>query len=205
MFGLVKSGQEQLRSMRKEPRVDYYEILQLDPGADQEIIERVYRLLAKRYHPDNGHAGDASKFRVLVEAYGILSDPEKRAAYDNNNHNAAEAYQNATISNASELGSAEEERKTHQAILLILYLMRRRDSMNPGVGIVNLEKLLSLPEKEMEFYVWYLKEKGWVQRLETGRFAITASGVDEVIDNNLLMRRDHLLPYFDESSLRNRT
>ena len=55
---------------------DYYEILQLSPKADQETIERVYRLLAKRYHPDNKHTGDDHKFNLLTEAYRALSDPE---------------------------------------------------------------------------------------------------------------------------------
>lgn len=188
--------------MGNEPPVNYYEILQVDPGADQEIIERVYRLLVKRYHPDNGHAGDGSKFRILVEAYGILSDPQKRAAYDSDNRKAPNAHLKGVVSGGPQFGSAKEERKICQAILLILYLVRRRDSMNPGVGIVILERLLGLPEKEMAFHIWYLKEKGWVQRLETGGFAITASGVDEVIGSDLLLRKDHLLAYFNESSLR---
>ncbi|HSB07440.1 MAG TPA: J domain-containing protein [Thermodesulfobacteriota bacterium] len=184
---------------KETPATDYYEVLQVNPRADREIIERAYRLLAKRYHPDNEQTGDASKFEILVEAYRVLSDPEKRAAYDDN-HKAATAYQSDIFSSAPESGSAEWERKIYQAILLILYFVRRRDSIKPGVGIVELEGVVGLPEKEMEFHIWYLKEKGWIQRLDTGEFAITASGVDEVIENNLLLRKDRLLPYFDESS-----
>ena len=41
---------------------DYYEDLQVSSNADVETIERVYRLLAKRYHPDNNGTGDAEKF-----------------------------------------------------------------------------------------------------------------------------------------------
>jgi curved DNA-binding protein len=40
------------------PFMDYYEILQVSPNADQTTIERVYRLLAKKYHPDNAEEGD---------------------------------------------------------------------------------------------------------------------------------------------------
>jgi curved DNA-binding protein len=187
--------------MGRETPADYYEILQVDPRADQEIIERAYRLLAKRYHPDNLDTGDAKKFEILIEAYRILSDPKKRAAYDDN-HQAANPYQSDIFSNAPRSGSAEGERRLYQAILLILYFARRRDSIKPGIGIVELERLVGLPEKETEFHIWYLKEKGWIQRLETGEFAITAEGVDEVIENDLLLRKDHLLPYFDESSLK---
>lgn len=68
--------------MNQESFVDYYEILQVSPKADSETIERVFRLLAKRYHTDNQRTGDADKFTMLSEAYQVLSQPEKRAAYD---------------------------------------------------------------------------------------------------------------------------
>src|SRR5215470_11535729 len=61
---------------------DYYEVLQLSPKADQDTIDRVYRLLVKRYHPDNQETGDPHKFAEVVEAYRVLADAEARAAYD---------------------------------------------------------------------------------------------------------------------------
>jgi DnaJ-class molecular chaperone len=53
---------------------DYYEDLQISPNADMEMIERVFRILAKRYHPDNNESGDTEKFNVLYNAYEVLSD-----------------------------------------------------------------------------------------------------------------------------------
>ena len=50
--------------MGKEVYVDYYEVLQVSTKADQKMIERAFRLLAKRYHPDNRHTGDAGKFDI---------------------------------------------------------------------------------------------------------------------------------------------
>ena len=47
--------------------VDYYEDLQISPNADLETIERVYRLLAKRYHPDNQATGSIEKFGRLFQ------------------------------------------------------------------------------------------------------------------------------------------
>ncbi len=61
---------------------DYYETLQLNPNADEETINRVFRILVKRYHPDNRDSGNTKKFNEVMDAYRILSDPEKRAAYD---------------------------------------------------------------------------------------------------------------------------
>src|SRR6476660_4985079 len=62
--------------------LDYYEVMQISPNAELDTIQRVYRILAQRFHPDNQSTGDAERFRVLTEAYGVLSDPEKRAHYD---------------------------------------------------------------------------------------------------------------------------
>ena len=60
---------------------DFYELLQLSPNADDETIHRVFRHLAKRFHPD-APGGDAERFNRLVEAHQTLTDPARRAAYD---------------------------------------------------------------------------------------------------------------------------
>ncbi len=63
---------------------NYYNILGIDRGADQEVIKRAYRKIALECHPDR-HPGDpeaAAQFRAVAEAYATLSDPEKRATYD---------------------------------------------------------------------------------------------------------------------------
>src|SRR5262249_61535099 len=66
----------------KSEQTDYYETLQISPNADADTVQRVFRLLAQRFHPDNKETGNEAKFRTLQEAYSILSVPEKRAQYD---------------------------------------------------------------------------------------------------------------------------
>ena len=68
--------------MNNESLPDYYEDLQISPIADLETIERVFRLLAKRYHPDNKDTGNADVFNRISSAYEVLADAEKRASYD---------------------------------------------------------------------------------------------------------------------------
>ncbi|MFP4021096.1 MAG: molecular chaperone DnaJ [Halanaerobium sp.] len=66
---------------------DYYELLGVDRDADQKEIKRAYRKLAKKYHPDTNQDKDTSeKFKEISEAYEILSDPDKRARYDQYGH-----------------------------------------------------------------------------------------------------------------------
>jgi DnaJ-class molecular chaperone len=60
----------------------YYEILGLFPGASESEIKAAYRKLALQFHPDSGRPGDVERFREIQEAYEILSDSEKRRAYD---------------------------------------------------------------------------------------------------------------------------
>jgi len=45
----------------------------------------------------------------------------------------------------------------------------------------------------LEFHIWYLKEKGWIQIVDTGGYAITASGVEVVEEDGLLLEKDRLL------------
>lgn len=62
---------------------DYYQILGVDKNASQADVKRAYRKLARKYHPDLNTESDAEeRFKEMGEAYEVLKDPEKRAAYD---------------------------------------------------------------------------------------------------------------------------
>ncbi|GMC04724.1 hypothetical protein K4E_22940 [Enterococcus thailandicus] len=66
---------------------DYYEVLGISKGASEDEIKKAYRKLSKKYHPDINKEADAEeKFKEVSEAYEILSDPQKRAAYDQYGH-----------------------------------------------------------------------------------------------------------------------
>jgi curved DNA-binding protein CbpA len=176
---------------------DYYEDLQISPNADQETIERVYRLLAKRYHPDNAATGDAGKFDIITKAQKVLSDPEARAAYDagyeESKARQVKALSRGGLSNGTSTNGAGSDRHIRHGILSILYIEKRKDASNAGVGLWRLEQLLGWPEKTLEFHTWYLKEKGWIQRTDTGGYAITVDGVDVVEENELILGKDRLL------------
>ncbi len=76
-----------------ETKRDYYEVLGVDKNADEATLKKAYRVLAKKYHPD-ANPGDKeaeAKFKEASEAYAVLSDPDKRAKYDQFGHAAFEA------------------------------------------------------------------------------------------------------------------
>ena len=72
--------------MRTNKR-DYYDVLGVERNASDEEIKRSFRKLALQYHPDRNQDSDATeKFKEINEAYQILSDPQKRSAYDQFGH-----------------------------------------------------------------------------------------------------------------------
>src|SRR5579885_1491918 len=63
---------------------DFYAVLEVERGASDDDIKKAYRKLAMKYHPDrnNGSKEAEERFKEIKEAYDVLRDPQKRAAYD---------------------------------------------------------------------------------------------------------------------------
>jgi hypothetical protein len=173
--------------MPESNAIDHYEVLQLSPRADQDTIQRVFRHLAKRLHPDNTESGDAARFDEVMRAFEVLSDPVARAKYDASYDQDREIRWRIFNQDTSE-SEVAADRRVRTAILKLLYTARRNDADRPGIGMLELERLLGCPEQHMKFHLWYLKENGWLERLENGTIAITASGVDRVLDLGLFTR-----------------
>lgn len=164
---------------RGQPFIDYYELMQISPKAQPETIQRVYRILASRCHPDNPHTGDVERFLRLKQAYEVLNSPEKRAAYD-------EAYSlqqslPVEVFNMQDFATGiDGESNRRMGLLCLLYHRRRVNPDEPGLSLLHLENMMVSPREHLLFTVWYLKDKGFVRQTEDSGYAITSAGVDHV-------------------------
>ena len=168
--------------MQPDDFVDYYEVLQISPNAHPETIHRVYRLLAQHYHPDNKETGDVEAFTLVLDGYRVLTDLERRAAYDVE-HKLVSGLKWKIFDQTSAVQGIEGEKRKRMGILSLLCTKRISDPDRPSLTLFELEDLLGCPREHLELSLWYLKESGRVARGDNGRYMLTAKGF-EVLEEN---------------------
>ena len=164
--------------MASESPVDYYEALQISASAEPETVHRVYRLLAQRFHPDNKESGNETRFRLITEAYHVLSDPEQRARYDLVHEQQQQMRWRLVARGAETENDFESEQRVRMAVLEMLYTKRRIEPHDPGIFLTDLEKMSGRPREHLEFTMWYLSQKKLVHRADNGVTMISADGVE---------------------------
>ena len=161
-----------------ESHTDFYEVLQISVNADPETIHRIYRVLAQRFHPDNASTGDAERFRTITEAYQVLSDPARRAQYDVQYGENRRERSRLIAEMVRVQTDVEFEQLARMTILEALYARRRLEPRQPGVFDADLEELVGRPRDQLEFTLWFLGQKGLLDRSDGSRLVITAAGVE---------------------------
>ena len=157
--------------------VDYYKIMGVRPDIGTEELNRRFHRLAKRFHPDNPQTGNRERFDLLVEAHNLLKDyPADRNGND----------------------TVGQDVDIQTRLLSVFYNRRRHNIRDPGVPEMELERIFGCKIENLEFHLWYLKAKRWVERLENGMLSITVEGIDHVNSEHqrkattmLLMDRSH--------------
>jgi curved DNA-binding protein len=185
------SYHQRTRCMADNGFTDYYELLQINPNAELETINRVYKMLATRHHPDNVETGDLDKFLTLKQAYETLSNPSLRAEYDaryeQRNTGPIEIFELKEFS----IG-VEGEANRRMGILCLLYTRRRSNPDDPGLSLLEFESMMSVPREHLLFTMWYLKEHNCVRQDDASDYVITGEGVDYVethLPSNKLLYR----------------
>jgi curved DNA-binding protein CbpA len=177
--------------MASNEEVDYYEVLQVSDSAEPETINRVYRIFAQRYHPDNRETGNEAHFREITEAYQVLSNPEKRARYDATNQQRKKDRWRVVAAGAESENNFELEQVVRLTVLEALYTKRRVDPQNPGIFLLELEKMIGRPREHLEFTIWFLSQKKLINK-DDARMYLTADGaeyLEESYRTNLQRKR----------------
>ncbi|HVY92660.1 MAG TPA: DnaJ domain-containing protein [Bryobacteraceae bacterium] len=181
---------------------DYYEIFRLTPRADRDNLERVYRTLADRFHPDNRGTGDAKAFQRVKKAFETLTNDTERAKY-----NAARqqviASRRFCLRGQEFFDGVRGSQNRRLAVLCILYRQKLATHESPGLATVDLEQLTGCTSEELTAALWYLCEKNWASLGELSDYSITAEGFD-VVEREALDRSEFraiaTLPWYDSSA-----
>lgn len=161
------------------PAHDYYEFLQISPNADADTIHRVYRYQAARLHPDNAETGHEENFRLLKVAYDVLSDPHRRDEYDKARAQTQTPPEPLAAS-VDFMDAMEGELNRRLAVLAVLYYRRRSNPNFPEVALAEIEERMGFPRDYLDFTLWYLQKKAYVNKADNAQYALTADGVDFV-------------------------
>lgn len=168
--------------MPEETFVDFYELMQISPNAEASTIQRVFRMLASRYHPDNPQTGDIDRFMLLNRAYRTLSDAAARLDYDAEYH--AKRLQPLGVFGMKEFElGIDGEANRRMGVLCLLYNRRRSNPERPGLSVLELETMMISPREHLLFTLWYLKDKNLAFMDESSDMVITGLGVDHVEAN----------------------
>jgi curved DNA-binding protein len=182
--------------------VDYYDFLMVSPQADKAMLEWAVRLMLTRYGPKTPETADAAKYETTKLAYRALIDPVKREEYNQlwlkhkGQHSPAAAVKRERRSTSSRPGNRSLEKicieleateedvrlqlRLRQAVLSALYDALITDPRNPERGRAEIAKTIHCRIDDLEFPVWFLRERGFIKTSNAGDYSITSDGVQWV-------------------------
>ena len=172
------NGNEKRETVPDVSMLDHYEILQVSPHADTDTIQRVYRLLAQRYHPDNTDTGNEEMFRGCCRPIASSAIPKSGRRTTLSTAPAGRCGGGSSMrptpfrQPTRNSGPAAESCRSSTRIDC-------SNPLEPASPLRELESLLACPREHLDFSLWYLKAKGLIQSEDNARFSITAEGVDE--------------------------
>jgi len=169
--------------MPVQSAINYYDLMQINPRAEIESIERVYRILSARYHPNNKQTGDAERYRLITEAYETLRDPAKRKEYDRQFEVNAAGPLPIFLSKEFAEG-IDSEARIRVGVLCLLYSKRRANPDFAALSLLDMENIMAFPRERLLFALWYLRAKRYVVQDDRSSFIISAEGVD-YLENQL--------------------
>jgi hypothetical protein len=154
----------------------HQEIVQAAAESDPGTLERVYRKLAKQYHPDNQQTGSAEAFLRVREAFAALS-----ALAPGNNAPAEQIADDAAAGVPGEI--IFEQRLRRMKILALLYRRKSGNCRETGLSPLEISVSTKSSPDDTDFALWYLLNKRAVTCGDSARYEITPEGIDLLEQN----------------------
>ncbi|HLH41218.1 MAG TPA: DnaJ domain-containing protein [Bryobacteraceae bacterium] len=155
---------------------DHYSILNVDAKATSEVIQQAYSKLAEKYRPDNPETGDFEKFESVNLAYEVLSDGNLRREFDK--LKGLDQDPGFKFTGSDFFPELSRGVNLRLALLCVLYDRRRLRPFTPSLAMRQLENMLETTSDELNFALWYLKQRGLVAMDDKSSLQITVEGMD---------------------------
>lgn len=165
-------------SLKKPDFKDFYAVLGVERSASGEEIAKAYHKLATQYHPNTPRTGDRAMFAKVNEAYELLSNPESRAEFDKLLAPAVVQREAPRFSGPQFFDRLREESRRRLAVLCILFDHRQRNPARPTMTFRELEPLLTLALDELNFSLWFLRQRALVLIDDKSSIQITVDGME---------------------------
>ena len=161
---------------------DHYDVLGIDPKASLAAIEQAYIELSEKFHSDNLETGDTDKYDAVVLAHEVLADVLLRREFDKIKGVGAEAVA-PKFSGPSFFDSLGRESGLRMALLCVLYDRRRTKPFTPSLSLRHIEGIIEATTEELNFAIWYLKQRILASMDDKSTLQITVEGMDLIETN----------------------
>jgi hypothetical protein len=160
---------------------DHYEVLGVEHRAGTDAIQSAYARLSAKYNPQGGSAPDHEKFEAVTLAFEVLSDPELRGDFDKLKGIGGD--EKPRFSGLAFFDAYLRDVHLRVALLCVLYDRRRTKPFTPSLSMRNLENIFNVTSVELNFALWYLKQRELVTMDDKSSLMITTPGIDYLRDN----------------------
>ena len=155
---------------------DHYIVLDVPHKASLEQVRAAHEGLSRLYHAVQGEQPDAEKFEAVQVAFEVLKDPGLRKDFDK--LKGIGANERPRFSGPEFFEALERPTGLRSAMLCMLYDYRRLHPFTPAISVRNALTMLHASEEEVNFALWYLKQRNLVVNDDKSNLMITADGMD---------------------------
>lgn len=156
---------------------DHYLILGIEPKADSEAIQAAYQKASKKYHKDNPETGDEDKLAMVNLAYEVLCDASLRAEFDKLKGFGQDTG-NPQFTGGPFFETLRMQYGLRAALLSVLYDRRHQKPYRPALSMRHLDSLFNVSNDELNFALWYLKQRGLAESDDKSNLQISVAGMD---------------------------